>query len=235
MTGQFDFERFDALTFDCYGTLIDWEGGIVAAARTLIGAQSTSVTDAELLERFAEFEPMAEAGPFRSYAVVLKDVAARLQECYDVPSSTEEQTAFAQSVGSWSPFPDTVPALRLLAQRYRLAIVSNVDDALFAGSAAQLGVHFDEVVTAQQVRSYKPALPHFGEVLSRLELPKNRVLHVAQSLYHDIAPAKAFGLACVWVNRRAGKSGGGATPPAHALPDLEVPDLATLVQWAGLE
>jgi 2-haloacid dehalogenase len=147
----------------------------------------------------------------------------------------EEAETFAASVGQWPPFGDTVDGLRALAARYRLAIVSNVDDDLFAGSAAQLGVTFAEVVTAQQVKSYKPALAHFHEVLRRLDLPMERVLHVAQSLYHDIAPAKELGFTCVWVNRRVGKGGGGATAPATASPDMEVPDLRTLVALAGLD
>ena len=109
--------------------------------------------------------------------------------------------------------------------------MSNVDDDLFSGSAAQLGVDFAEVVTAQQVRSYKPAPDHFHEVLRRLDLPRKKVLHVAQSVFHDVAPAKSLGLSCVWVNRRAGRAGGGATAPARATPDLEVPDLAALVAW----
>ncbi len=122
-----------------------------------------------------------------------------------------------------------------MGSRYRLAIVSNVDDDLFAGSAERLGVDFDEVVTAQQIRSYKPEDAHFREVLERLDLPIDRVLHVAQSLYHDIAPAKALGFSCVWVNRRGGNRGGGATRPAVAAPDMEVPDLASLAREMGLD
>ena len=125
-------------------------------------------------------------------------------------------------------------ALRALETRYRLAIVSNVDDDLFEGSAGRLGIDFSEVVTAQQVGSYKPAPRHFHEVLDRLDLPRGRVLHVAQSLYHDIAPARALGIKCVWVNRRAGRPGGGATKPAVARADHEVPDLRTLVEQIGL-
>ena len=124
--------------------------------------------------------------------------------------------------------------MRALHSRYRLAIVSNVDDDLFAATALRLGVAFDWIVTAQQARSYKPASANFQLALERIGLPRERVLHVAQSLYHDIAPANALGLASVWVNRRHGRAGGGATPAATATPDLEVPDLQTLARAAGV-
>ncbi|MDP2958159.1 MAG: haloacid dehalogenase type II [Longimicrobiales bacterium] len=226
-----DFGRFDAVTFDCYGTLVDWERGILEALGPVLAAHGATGTGAEeLLERFGKAEAEVQAGPFRSYRAVLELVARRLGSDLGFAPTDEEAATFAASVGRWPPFSDTVAALRVLARRYRLAVVSNVDDDLFAGSAAQLGVRFDQVVTAQQVGSYKPAPAHFHEALRRLALPRERVLHVAQSLYHDVAPAKSLGLACVWVNRRAGRSGGGATAPARATPDLEVPDLAALAR-----
>ena len=229
-----DFGHFDALTFDCYGTLVDWERGLLEALGPLLAAHDASgAGDDELLERFGRAESEVQAGPFRSYRAVLEQVVRRLGSDLGFTPTDEEASAFAASVSRWPPFPDTVPALRALERRYRLAVVSNVDDDLFAGSAAQLGVAFDQVVTAQQVGSYKPAPAHFHEALRRLALPRDRVLHVAQSLYHDVAPAKALGLACVWVNRRAGRPGGGATAPARATPDLEVPDLAALAGLIG--
>jgi 2-haloacid dehalogenase len=165
---------------------------------------------------------------------VLEEVMRRFGTELGFRPSPDEVAGFAASVPSWPPFADTVPSLRALATRYRLAVVSNVDDDLFAGTAARLEVPFAEVVTAQQVRSYKPARAHFDAVLRRLGLPRERVLHVAQSLFHDIAPATALGFPCVWVNRRAGRTGSGATPPARATPDLEVADLAALVARMGL-
>lgn len=125
-------------------------------------------------------------------------------------------------------------ALRALGSRYRLAVVSNVDDDLFDASAGLLATDFEHVVTAEQVRSYKPAPGHFVEALRRLALPASRVLHVAQSLYHDVGPARALGLQCVWVNRRRGRAGSGATVAARAVPDLEVENLASLVVEMGL-
>jgi 2-haloacid dehalogenase len=226
-----DFTRFDALTFDCYGTLIDWEAGITEALGDLLGPAADAGDPVSNLEAFARFESEAESGVFRSYRDVLREVARRFGADFDIRVDEDAADAFASSVGSWQPFPDTVDALKTLSERYRLGIVSNVDDELFAQTATQLGVDFEEVVTAQQIQSYKPARAHFDEVLRRLDLPRERVLHVAQSLHHDIAPARSMGFTCVWVNRAEGRPGAGATPPAEASPDLVVPDLATL---AGL-
>jgi len=131
------------------------------------------------------------------------------------------------------PFADTQPALKALERRFRLAIISNTDDDLFARTNQQLDVAFDWIVTAQQVKSYKPSLNNFRQALARIDLPTKQVLHVAQSLFHDHVPAKQLGLETVWVNRRRGKAGSGASPAADASPDLEVPDLATLVRMSG--
>lgn len=230
MSESIDFGAFDALTFDCYGTLIDWESGILAAAAELLGGARWGEEGEELLEAFGRAESAAERGAFRSYREVLRVVARRLADDFNASVTEESIERFAGSVGAWPAFPDSSEALRALSAHFRLAIVSNVDDDLFTGSAARLGVRFDEVVTAQQVESYKPGRPHFDEVLERLALPRERVLHCAQSLYHDIAPARELGFTCVWVNRRAGRAGGGATPPQTARPHLEVPDMATLAR-----
>lgn len=231
-----DFDAFEALTFDCYGTLIDWERGILEALGPMLAAHGVVGGQADgVLERFARLESTIQAGSFLSYREVLAGVARGFGAELGFRPSAEEVAGFAGSVPSWPPFADTVDALRALALRYRLAVVSNVDDDLFAGTARQLGVTFDHVVTAQQLKSYKPATAHFDEALRRLGLPRDRVLHVAQSLFHDIAPAKALGFSCVWVNRRMGKARGGATAAASAEPDLEVPDLATLVALMGFD
>ena len=196
----------------------------------MLGDASTEAGPRRLLEDFGRFEPEAEGGAFRSYRTVLEDVARAYGVHYGVEVTKDAAGRFAESVRDWPPFDDTVGALRTLGAYHRLAIVSNVDDDLFTGSAARLGVDWAEVVTAEQVRSYKPGSAHFHEVIRRLGLPRERVLHVAQSLYHDIAPAVALGFTCVWVNRRAGRTGGGATPRAEATPHLEVPDLSTLAE-----
>jgi 2-haloacid dehalogenase len=230
-----DLTRFDALTFDCYGTLIDWERGILAALRPWTHRHGVACDDEYLLARYAAAEATAESGPWRPYREVLAVVLEQLATDLGVRLPAGERELLARSVGDWPPFPDTVAALRALGGRYRLAIVSNVDDALFVETAnRQLHTLFDQVITAEQVRSYKPAPAHFHEALKRLGLDRTRVLHVAQSLYHDIAPARALGLTTVWVNRRAGRAGPGATPPAETKPDLEVFDLNALVTLSGL-
>ena len=230
-----DLTRFEALTFDCYGTLIDWERGILTALRPWTRRHGVACDDDYLLGRYAAAEAAAETGAWRPYREVLGTVLETLARDLGARCDPEERDLLARSVGDWPPFPDTVAALASLSKRYRLAIVSNIDDALFVETAnRQLKTRFDQVITAEQVRSYKPAPAHFHEALKRLGLDRSKVLHVAQSLYHDIAPARALGLATVWVNRRAGRAGSGATPPAEAKPDLEVFDLKSLVPLSGL-
>ena len=230
-----NFDDFEVLTFDCYGTLIDWETGILSALHPVVERSGMIAEDEMLLEHFARIESSLQEEPYRPYREVLADVLRGLGEELGFRPTDAEAKAFGASVATWPPFSDTVAALTALRTRYQLAVVSNVDDDLFNGSARLLEVPFDEVVTAQQVKSYKPARAHFDEALRRLGKPMNRVLHIAQSLFHDVAPAKALGFSCVWVNRRAGRPGGGATSPADARPDLEVPDLTSLVERMGLE
>jgi 2-haloacid dehalogenase len=224
-----DFRRFRALTFDCYGTLVDWERGILTALQSLLRRRGVTCDDERLLEMYAAFEAEAEAGPYMSYRAILRRAMVRMAAALSFPLEPGDEDCLAASLADWPPFPDTVAALRALKTRYRLAIVSNVDDDLFAGTRAHLGIEFDALVTAQHVRSYKPGIAHFTTALSRLALPPAEVLHVAQSLFHDVAPAKSLGMMTVWVNRRGGRPGFGATPPAEARPDLQVPDLRSLV------
>jgi 2-haloacid dehalogenase len=224
---------YSVLTFDCYGTLIDWETGLRAAFADVFTAHRIAVDDERLLQLFAEHESALERGPFVEYKAVLRGVLSSIGKVYGFDPTPDELDRFALSVGDWPPFADSGPSLRALQSRYKLVVLSNVDDDLFARSAEKLGVTFDDVITAQQLRSYKPSTNNFRAALARIGVPQERVLHVAQSLYHDIAPAKALGWSTVWVNRRAGKAG-GATPDASTRPDLEVPDLATLARLAGV-
>jgi 2-haloacid dehalogenase len=230
-----DFDRYTYLTFDCYGTLIDWERGILAALRPVLDRHGIAIADDAALELYGELESAAEAGPYRPYRELLATVMDGFGERLGFVPSAAERAALAASVGDWPPFPDTVEALRALADRFQLVILSNIDDDLFARSARHLGVAFAAVVTAQQVGSYKPDPRNFRALLARLDTAPDRVLHVAQSLFHDIAPANALGLTTVWVNRRHDRPGSGATPPATARPDLEVPDLRTLAHLASAE
>ena len=186
------------------------------------------------LELYGELESEAERGAYRDYKAVLRTVLEGLGSRLGFSPTRTELERFAMSVKDWPAFPDSPRALHALKTKYKLAIISNIDDDLFAFSAQRLQVAFDWVVTAQQVKSYKPSHNNFHRAFERLGVPPSRILHVAQSLFHDIAPAKALGLATVWVNRRHGKAGSGATPPAQAQPDMEVPDLQSLAQRIGL-
>ena len=226
-----DLDRFSVLTFDCYGTLIDWETGILQALRPLLPDAARTPTDEELLASFAVHEAEVEARPYRPYREVLAEVARAIVSERGGSADEAQLRGFGGSVADWPPFPDSVDALSRLATRFRLGVLTNCDDDLFGVSARRLGTTFDPVVTAQQVGAYKPAIRGFEVLLDRVGVPPDRVLHVAQSLFHDHVPAKSIGLATVWVDRRAGRPGGGATPPAEAVPDLTVPDLATLAAF----
>lgn len=227
-----DFGRFSVLTFDCYGTLMDWEAGILGALRPALAARGLMLDNTQILERYARYEAEAEAGDYQPYRAVLRRVAERFFTGQGIAPTEEERDGIVASFGDWRPFPDTVEALRALKSRYRLAIVSNVDDDLFALTAPHLEVEFDAVITAAQARSYKPSLNNFRLALARLNTAPEQVLHVAESLYHDIVPARALGISSVWVNRRQGRP--GATRLVEAQPDMEVPDLRTLAVQRGL-
>ncbi len=227
-----DLSTFEVLSFDCYGTLIDWETGIVDAMRAILDNHEVVRSDDEILDLFSELETVAQQ-PYQRYDAVLGEVADEFAERWAFPLLANERAAFSRSVVDWPAFPDSAAGLAVLAEHYDLVILSNVDDDLFAASAEKLGVTFADVITAEQVGSYKPNPRNFEVLLDRIEAPPEKLLHVAQSLYHDIAPANAFDLTTVWVNRRAGRAGGGATPPQEATPDLEVPDLATLAALAS--
>lgn len=222
-----DWSRIRALTFDCYGTLIDWETGILHDLRNGLG--DTGCSNEDLLVRYAEVEAAVEKGPFMPYRQVQREVLARIAR--DLGVEPRQPDALSRGLRSWPPFPDTIAALGRLGRRYRLCITSNVDRDLFEGTAARLGVRFDEVVTADQVRSYKPGTAHFEDAFRRLGLPASSIAHVAQSLYHDIVPARRLGLATVWVDRRAGRPGGATLPPDQtAIPDMRVESLAQLAE-----
>ena len=230
-----DFNQFEVMSFDCYGTLIDWERGILPVLKQLLLSREIDLSDDGTLELFAEFESELEKdkSDYIEYRKILQEIVKRFgQKLNFEPTETEVKT-LADSVKNWQPFPDTVAALSALKQKYKLAVISNIDDDLFAGTAKHLKVEFDWVITAQQVRSYKPSTRNFEIALETMGIPPEKLLHVAQSVYHDIVPASSMGISTVWVNRRQGKAGFGATLPATAQPDLEVPDLKTLVEAIG--
>jgi len=227
-------DQFEVLTFDCYGTLIEWETGIWEALRPVLAAHQVSLQPGQALELYGALESTAEAGAYQEYKTILRMVLEGFGARLGFTPSTAELQNFSTCVKDWPAFPDSPSALQALHKKYKLAIISNVDDDLFAFSEEKLQVKFDWIITARQARSYKPSLNNFIVAFERIGIPPGKILHVAQSLFHDIVPAKQLGLSCVWINRRYGKAGFGATPPAQAQPDLETPDLQSLAHLAGL-
>jgi 2-haloacid dehalogenase len=228
-----DFNRFEILTFDCYGTLINWEAGILSALHRILSAHGKKLDDAALLKLYGDFELLSEQGTFHPYRDVLQSVVRRFGAELGFSVTNEEADSLPDSLATWKPWPDTVSALHELKKRFRLAILSNVDDDLFAATRPQLQVEFDEVVTAQQAQAYKPSLKLFELALTRIKAPAHRVLHVGQSIYHDVIPAQSLGLATVWVNRPSARASVGAVKAADAKPDLEVSSLAALAAAAA--
>ena len=223
-----DFDRYEWLSFDCYGTLVDWETGISTAVAEALEPHGVSKTPAEILALFSDLEPRAQtAQGYQEYRPVLREVMALMGAELGLNFSESELGCLADSLPNWPVFPDAADALTTLQSRYRLAIISNVDDDLFAGSARALGIDFDVVVTSQQVRAYKPDLRGFNTALERMGCDKAAWLHIGESLYHDIGPANRMGIASVWVNR---PDRGGGTRQTDAAPDLEVADLAELAR-----
>lgn len=213
---------FKVLTFDCYGTLIDWESGMVAALKSLTGRISTFLSRDEVLEAHARHESAQQLQtPTMKYSELLAVVYRRLAEEWNVPVSWEECEAYGRSVKDWPAFPDSAEALTYLKKHYRLVILSNVDNTSFAHSYAKLGVAFDAIYTAQDIGSYKPSSRNFDymiEKLSSLGIIKSDILHTAESLFHDHAPANRHGLASCWIYRRHGQQGFGATMNPGAIP-----------------
>ncbi len=223
-----DFNRFETLTFDCYGTLINWEDGILRCLHHILAAHGKDMDDATILQLYGDFEARAEQGEYCRYREVLESVVKEFGEQLGFAPTEQEPHSLSESLPFWKPWPDTVSALCELQNRFRLAIVSNVDDDLFAATRPQLGVEFDQVITAQQAGAYKPSLKIFELALSRVGVSAHRVLHVGQSLYHDVIPAQSLGLATVWVNRPSARTGVGAVKAVEGRPDLQVSSLAEL-------
>ena len=223
-----DFRRFEVITFDCYGTLIDWETGILNALRPLRATAQLRASDNEILEAYGLLESALEAGEYMRYRDVLRGVMRGLAQRFGAAADKVDFDALANSLGQWPAFADTVESLKRLKRHYKLAIVSNTDDDLFAQTARVLQVPFDFVITAEQVGAYKPSHRNFVHAHQIIGVPKEKWLHAAQSRFHDIAPARALGISSVWVNRRHDKDGEGATAISGATPDLVVPDLKTL-------
>lgn len=222
-----DLREYKALTFDCYGTLIDWEAGLTPILRNWAERSSVRSDDEDLLAAFGEAEAAAESEhPTLLYPNILRLVLQMMAVRFGVATDPQAEDDLARSVGEWPAFPDSRDALRALKIHYKLGILSNIDRASFARSNQRLGVEFDLIVTAEDVGSYKPDERNFRALLAKLaeaRIAPDRVLHVAQSLYHDHVPAQRLGLRTVWINRRMGKVAPGATvsPEVLVFPDLE--------------
>jgi 2-haloacid dehalogenase len=227
-----DFTRYEILTFDCYGTLIEWEAGILPVLRRIFSAHAKQIDDATILKLYGDFELRAEQGTFQPYREVLGSVVRQFGVELGFTPTAAEVSSLPDSLSTWKPWPDAVAALKKLKTRFRLAILSNVDDDLFAATRPQLEVDFDEVITAQQAQAYKPSLKLFELALRRINAPAHRVLHVGQSIYHDVIPAQTLGLATVWVNRPSARPGVGAVKSAEGKPDLTVSSLEQLATVA---
>lgn len=227
---------YQALSFDCYGTLIDWEAGIAAVLAPWARAHGLELDDEALLTAYAHHEARAElTSPIALYPQILARSFAALAAGLGTPLSVQEAGRLGSSVPDWPAFPDSRAALACLASRYKLIILSNVDRASFAGSNARLGVDFDAVVTAEDVGSYKPSPRNFSALKAAatgLGVERGRLLHVAQSLFHDHVPGKRAALPTVWINRRRDRPGWGATPApgSDVTPDWEFPSMAAFAR-----
>jgi 2-haloalkanoic acid dehalogenase type II len=215
---------YDIVTFDCYGTLIDWERGIRDAFSAAAASARTSVDPDAVIKLYVETEAAVEGGPYRRYRAVLAETARRIARQLGWPLPESRARFLADSMPAWPPFPDTNPALRRLADAgYRLGILSNVDDDLLAWSRRHLSAFFEIAVTAQQVGSYKPSPRHFA--MARELIGSARWLHAAQSYFHDVVPARALGIPVAWINRK------GETAPDGGKPDRECRTLTDLADW----
>jgi 2-haloacid dehalogenase len=229
---------FEAISFDCYGTLIDWEAGLLAVLQPWATSRGLTLDDEALLAAYAGYEEREEAEhPRTPYPEVLRRSMSALGRALGAEVTAEDAERLAMSVPDWPAFADSAVALDALSRQFKLIILSNVDRSSFAGSSQRLGVTFDSVLTAQDIGYYKPSPWNFAalqEEARRLGVTEGRLLHAAQSLFHDHVPAKAAGLRTVWINRRHGRPGWGATPapPVDVTPDWEFPSMAAFAAAA---
>ena len=230
---------YRALTFDCYGTLIDWESGMISALEPLTRRASSKLSRDAILEAHARHESAQQAQtPAKLYRDLLAVVYRRLAEEWGVSASWSECATYGRSVKDWPPFGDTVAALEILKRRYKLVILSNVDNESFAASNEKLGVAFDAIYTAEDCGSYKPSPRNFEYMLAKLTtlgIERHDILHTAESLFHDHVPAKSLGLASCWIHRRHGQAGFGATVNPGETPkvDFRFNSLADMVEALG--
>jgi 2-haloacid dehalogenase len=228
---------FRVLSFDCYGTLIDWETGIWTALQPLLSDNAQPVTREDALAAFGKVEPEVEhAMPHLLYREILEKVHGELARLWHLPSSPDMDRQFGESIGNWPAFADTPAALKYLKQHFKLVILSNVDRRSFTNTNARLGVDFDAICTAEDIGSYKPDHRNFAYLFDQVQALGNAptdLLHVAQSLFHDIEPAEALGIRRCWINRRGDTStGSGATRAIGRMPALDF-NFRTLAELAA--
>ena len=232
---------FKVLTFDCYGTLIDWESGMLAELAPLTAGLDRELTRNEILRAHARHEASQQRQtPAKRYQELLAIVYRRLAEEWGLSVSWDECVRYGRSVKDWPAFPDSADALQYLKQHYKLVILSNVDNESFAASNRKLGVEFDAIYTAEDIGSYKPADANFDYMLTMLKslgIGKPDILHTAESLFHDHAPANRHGLKSCWIYRRHGQEGFGATMPPGEIPryDFRFKSMAEMVTAHKLE
>ncbi len=216
---------FDLITFDCYGTLIDWEGGIVNAFQTEAAQDGLSLDREEIIRAYMQEEPAVESASYRAYRDVLAETALRVAARLGWPISEDRAAFLPASLPAWQPFADTNAALERLARKFELGILSNTDDDLIRATMRHFTVEFGFVVTAEQVRSYKPGFAHFQEGLARAG--EKRMLHAAQSYFHDVVPASKLKIPVIWVNRKAETAFEGGPQPSAEVSNLT--ELAALL------
>jgi 2-haloacid dehalogenase len=216
-------DSIEIVTFDCYGTLVDWKTGVQTAIREAGGA-----CDPALFDAYLRAEADIELQPYRCYREVLASVLERLSARFGFDLPQSRRYLLAETLSDWPLWPDTVDALRRIKTRYRIGVLSNVDRDLFAGTAEKLGVSIDLLVTAEDVRKYKPSSRHFVRMLAEIGGDRTSVLHAAQSLYHDCIPATQLGITNVWINRQ------NETNTTRAKPVATLPDMASLADALGV-
>ena len=225
MQQQIDVNKLQVLTFDCYGTLIDWEEGISTALSFLFGRHGLEISTDRILNLYARYELEERSKPYQPYKLLLGNVVKSILSEFNVKATNYEKEFLSKSIRNWMPFTDTIGTLTYLKKKYKLAIISNIDNDLFEFSHSKINIPFTWVITAEDVQSYKPSLALFYRALEIIPFPKNKILHIAESNYHDIAPAKLLGLTTVWVRRQRTSK---ATLQSSAIPDFEIPNLETL-------
>lgn len=216
---------FSTLTFDCYGTLIDWESGIIAGLAPLTERLKRALSRNDILAAHAHYEStQQQQTPTKRYRELLAIVYKRLAEAWGIRVTWDECVRYGESINTWPAFPDSAAALGYLKQYYRLVILSNVDNESFSASHAKLGADFDAIYTAEDIGNYKPAAANFTHMITMLErrgIHRSELLHTAESLFHDHAPANRHGLRSCWIYRRYDQAGSGATMPPEAMPTYD--------------